>query len=110
MKNEFLLSSDSHVMEPPDLWKTRMNARKYGDRIPQVVREGSNDFWYVDGVKLMSAARAGAQAGVRFSGNLNLREDAPFDDVFPGLTFRKRAARTTSVTESLGRSSIRRFP
>jgi predicted TIM-barrel fold metal-dependent hydrolase len=84
MNKELLLSSDSHVMEPPDLWKKRMNAKKYGDRIPQVVREGSNDFWYVDGIKLMSAARAGAQAGVRFTGNLNLREDAPFDDVFPG--------------------------
>lgn len=84
MSGERLISSDSHVIEPPDLWEERMSRARYGDRIPRVVREGGNDFWHVDGVKLMSAARTGSQVGVRFKNNLELRENAAFEEVLPG--------------------------
>jgi predicted TIM-barrel fold metal-dependent hydrolase len=39
-----LISADSHVVEPPDLWTSRM-ARKYGERAPHQVRMAQGDAW-----------------------------------------------------------------
>ena len=33
-----VLSADSHVLEPPDLWTTRMQA-KFRDRAPHLIHE-----------------------------------------------------------------------
>ena len=33
-----LISADSHVSEPPDLWATRVNT-KYRDRAPRLVTD-----------------------------------------------------------------------
>ena len=57
----WLLSSDSHIVEPPDLWTARM---PYDDRLPRVVREDDGDWWYIDGRKTMSFL--GIQPGMRF--------------------------------------------
>ena len=37
MNKRLVISSDSHVMEPPNLWVDRMDP-KYGDRIPHLVK------------------------------------------------------------------------
>ena len=57
----WLLSSDSHIVEPPDLWTARM---PYDETLPRVVREEDGDWWYVDGHKTMSFL--GIQTGLRF--------------------------------------------
>ena len=69
-----IISVDDHVVEPPDLWTSRVPA-KYGDRVPHVVRErvdeattvsgagdGWADVWHYDGIRsplMMLSAAAG---------------------------------------------------
>ena len=64
MSSYMVVSSDSHIIEPPDLWTSRMEP-KLRDRGPQVMRMEDADWWYIDGLKGQSFG-AGAQAGVRF--------------------------------------------
>jgi predicted TIM-barrel fold metal-dependent hydrolase len=58
-----LISSDSHVVEPPDLWTTRIE-RRFRERAPRVQREPEGDWWYIDGKRSMSFL--GVQTGDRF--------------------------------------------
>lgn len=59
-----MVSADSHLIEPPDLYAPLH--REWGDRAP-VVRRGDdgNDWWWVDGQRTNSFA-AGSQTGRRF--------------------------------------------
>ena len=60
-----IISSDNHIMEPTDLWTSRVET-KFKDRAPRVVRiEDGSDWWFCDGYKL-NGAFAGTQAGARF--------------------------------------------
>jgi predicted TIM-barrel fold metal-dependent hydrolase len=59
-----LISSDSHVIEPGDLWETRID-HKFRERAPRLVHEGEFDQWYADGVKFGNIG-TNQQAGVRF--------------------------------------------
>lgn len=59
-----LISSDSHIIEPADLWETRID-RKFKDRAPRLVHEGDVDQWYADGVKFGNIG-TNQQAGLRF--------------------------------------------
>ena len=43
------ISSDSHIIEPHDLWEKRIDA-PYRDRAPVLVREGEYHQWYCEGV------------------------------------------------------------
>ena len=54
-----VISSDSHVFEPSDLWTSRVDAR-FRDRAPHVVRreEDNTDWWVCDGVKGVSEGLA----------------------------------------------------
>ena len=44
-----IIDTDSHVMEPPDLWTSRLSAAKWGDSIPHVRRDEKNgvDRWWI---------------------------------------------------------------
>src|SRR5262249_46745532 len=75
-------STDSHVMEPPDLWSTHID-RAFADRAPHLVTDTDGDWWYADGHKLLSVA-GGAQAGIRFEDQARLALTARMDDVVPG--------------------------
>ena len=44
-----LVSADSHVNEPPDLWQQRVPA-KFKDRAPRVERLPEGDAWILEGV------------------------------------------------------------
>jgi predicted TIM-barrel fold metal-dependent hydrolase len=77
-----LISSDSHIVEPPDLWAERIDAT-YRDRAPHVVEEDEADWWFVDGVRTNSF-QGGAQAGKRFEHQADLRPAARFREVRPG--------------------------
>ncbi len=54
---------DSHIIEPPDLWTSRVSA-KWGDQIPHVRwhERRQEDFWYIGDRKLYGVG-AFAQAG-----------------------------------------------
>jgi predicted TIM-barrel fold metal-dependent hydrolase len=76
----WMISSDSHIIEPPDLWEGLVPV--LGDRAPRVVSEADGDWWYVDGRKTMSFI--GIQTGDRFVKEADeLRTSAVFGDVRP---------------------------
>ena len=61
-----MISADSHVIEPPDVWTARLQT-EWGERAPQVRRDDDgNDWWYVDGHRTNSFA-GGTQTGRRFA-------------------------------------------
>jgi predicted TIM-barrel fold metal-dependent hydrolase len=77
-----LISSDSHVVEPPDLW-TRRIERRFRERAPRVEREAGGDWWYIDGKRSMSFL--GVQTGDRFVKDATeLIIEARFEGVRPG--------------------------
>ncbi len=57
-------SSDSHIIEPEDLWEERID-KKFKERAPRMVREGEFDQWYCEGVPFGNIG-SNQQAGVRF--------------------------------------------
>ena len=77
-----MISSDSHVIEPPDLWEARVPA-DLRERAPRVVTEpDGSHWWYVDGRKTMSFL--GIQTGLRFDKDpTKLRVSATVDQVRP---------------------------
>jgi predicted TIM-barrel fold metal-dependent hydrolase len=77
-----MLSSDSHVVEPPDLWTDRIEPQ-FRDRAPQVVSQADGDWWFVDGYRTNSF-QGGAQPGKRFDKPEELKPAARFDEVRPG--------------------------
>lgn len=60
-----LISSDSHVIEPSDLWTKRID-RHYRDRAPRLVNEGDHDRWVADSHFQMGNLGIVGGAGVRF--------------------------------------------
>ena len=77
-----LISTDSHVIEPPDLWTERIDPA-YADRAPRLVPEDDGDWWYADGFRLQSVT-GGTDAGVRFQDQTKLRMAARMDEVRKG--------------------------
>ena len=77
-----LISSDSHVIEPADLWTTR-GAKPWRDRAPRIVSETNGDWWYVDGQRLFSVT-GGTETGKRFQGNEKLRVQSRMAEVIAG--------------------------
>ena len=65
-----LISSDSHIIEPADLWEQRID-RRFKDRGPRLIHEGEFDQWYADGVKFGNIG-TNQQAGLRFEAPENL--------------------------------------
>ena len=59
-----VISSDSHVFEPSDLWTSRLEP-KFKDRAPHVVHrpEDDTDWWVCDGVKGLSGGSRGVTGG-----------------------------------------------
>ena len=77
----WMISSDSHIVEPPDLWTARM-PKRFGDRAPHVVSLDDGDWWFVDGRKTQSFI--GIQTGVRFAKDPDrLVTSARFEQVRP---------------------------
>jgi predicted TIM-barrel fold metal-dependent hydrolase len=82
LERTWLISSDSHIVEPPEIWTDRM-AASFGDRAPHVQIEDDGAWWYVDGLKTMSFL--GIQTGDRFVKEADdLRTSGLFDQVRRG--------------------------
>ena len=62
-----VISSDSHVIEPSDLWTSRIED-KFKDRAPHLVQGEEQDQWWCDGRLIM---------GLGIAVNLGLRFDDP---------------------------------
>jgi hypothetical protein len=58
-----VIDADTHVIEPPDLWTSRVSTQRWGDLVPHVAADENGDpSWYVSDKKVMGVAAA-AMAG-----------------------------------------------
>jgi predicted TIM-barrel fold metal-dependent hydrolase len=78
-----LVSSDSHIMEPPDLWENRIDSA-YKDRAPHIVREDGYDQWYADGNIKFGVVGSNTQAGRRFDAPETIQTQGTYEDVLLG--------------------------
>ncbi len=83
MPNMKVLSSDSHILEPPDLWTPRMDAKKFGDRIPHLVQGDPYDHWSVDG-QLMGVIGTFGTPGQRFENPEEINREGKYDTIRAG--------------------------
>lgn len=75
-----ILSSDSHVFEPPDLWRTRID-RPFRDRAPRIERIDGTDQLVVEADQVLSGIGLISNAGARFEAPETISGEGRFDDV-----------------------------
>lgn len=78
-----ILSSDSHVFEPPDLWQTRIDAA-FRDRAPRLQRIDGADQIVVEAGQILSGIGLISNAGARFEAPETISGRARFEDVHSG--------------------------
>ena len=83
MAKEIVISSDSHVFEPPDLWSKRIDA-KFRDRAPHMERVGEVDQLVVEGDQMIAGIGLISNAGARFEAPETISAQGRFDDVHTG--------------------------
>ena len=86
MADYSVISSDSHIFEPADLWSSRIEP-KFRDRAPRWVhRDEDNSDWFIcEGVRGSSGgAGGGGQVGKRFEEPETLRFAGSTEEIRPG--------------------------
>ncbi len=78
-----ILSSDSHVFEPPDLWTTRIDAA-FRARAPRMERIDGADQLVVEADQVLSGIGLISNAGARFEAPETISSQARFEDVHRG--------------------------
>jgi uncharacterized protein len=76
-----LVSADSHVVEPPDLWLKRID-RRYLEVAPRLIREADQDYFFVAGSEREKAGIGMASAAVKKAEELSMAER--WENVLPG--------------------------
>jgi predicted TIM-barrel fold metal-dependent hydrolase len=80
MTTSTLISSDSHLVEPPDLWVSRMPGH-LRSVAPRVVPESDCDRWYVGERQSAGSYGVFIHAGCRFGDPADITYFGRFDDV-----------------------------
>ena len=78
-----VLSSDSHVFEPPDLWQTRID-RAFRDRAPRIERIDGGDHVVVEADQILSGIGLISNAGARFEAPETISARGRMEDVHSG--------------------------
>jgi predicted TIM-barrel fold metal-dependent hydrolase len=78
-----IISSDSHVFEPADLWTTRID-KAFRHRAPRVVSDGLYDQWVVEDGKKVGSIGLVSQAGRRFEAPETITFGGSYREVRPG--------------------------
>jgi predicted TIM-barrel fold metal-dependent hydrolase len=78
-----ILSSDSHVFEPPDLWTTRIDAA-FRDRAPRMLRINGVDQLVVEEHQVIAGIGLISNAGARFEAPEMISSQGRFEDVHQG--------------------------
>src|SRR3989440_13096426 len=78
-----IVSSDSHVFEPPDLWTTRIDAT-FRDRAPRMQRIGEVDQLVVEGNQAIAGIGLISNAGARFGAPETISSHGRFEEVQQG--------------------------
>jgi len=100
-----IVSTDTHVFEPPDLWLSRIEPT-FQDRAPRVVRqEDGTDWWVCDGriVPSTEVGFGGGQTGERFKEGTgaNLTFAGTFENVRPGGYIPEEQVKAGTSTASM---------
>ncbi|HET7341523.1 MAG TPA: amidohydrolase family protein [Methylomirabilota bacterium] len=83
MLPDLILSSDSHVFEPPDLWTTRIDAA-FRQRAPRMQRIGGADAIVIEADQVLSGIGLISNAGARFDAPETISGRGRFEDVHRG--------------------------
>src|SRR5262250_2912954 len=78
-----VLSSDSHVFEPPDLWQTRID-KAFRERAPRIERINGGDYVVVEADQILSGIGLISNAGARFEAPETISPQGRFEDVLRG--------------------------
>ena len=74
-----VISSDSHVVEPYDLWTNRIEP-KFKDRAPRVVQQEDQDVWWCDG-RLVMGMEFAINLGRRFENPDEIAGEGKFEEI-----------------------------
>lgn len=83
MLHNVILSSDSHVFEPPDLWTERIDAA-FRHRAPHLQRVDDQDHLIVEGDQTLAGIGLISNAGARFEAPEVISDHGRFEDVHQG--------------------------
>jgi predicted TIM-barrel fold metal-dependent hydrolase len=83
MRPHLILSSDSHVFEPPDLWTSRIDA-PFRARAPRMQRIDGADQIVVEADQVLSGIGLISNAGARFEAPQTISGRGRFEDVLRG--------------------------
>ncbi len=83
MPDPMILSSDSHVFEPPDLWTKRID-KAFRSRAPRMKRVGDVDHLVIEDGQMIAGIGLISNAGARFDAPETISDHASFDDVHEG--------------------------
>ena len=79
-----VISSDNHIVEPPDLWTANIDPL-FKSRAPQLTVEEDGEWWVCDGKRLQTGfGFSGSQTGMRFETPEDMTAGDLFDNVRPG--------------------------
>jgi predicted TIM-barrel fold metal-dependent hydrolase len=83
MADELIISSDSHVFEPPDLWTRRIDTA-FRDRAPRLQRVGDVDHLVIEAGQTIAGIGLISNAGARFEAPETISDHGRFEDVHSG--------------------------
>jgi predicted TIM-barrel fold metal-dependent hydrolase len=83
MAHELIISSDSHVFEPPNLWTERIDTA-FRERAPRLQRMGDVDHLVVEDHQTIAGIGLISNAGARFDAPETISDHGRFEDVHTG--------------------------
>ena len=83
MSRPIVISSDSHVFEPPDLWTTRIDS-EFKERAPHMRQVDGMDHLFIEGDQFLAGIGLISGAGMRFENPEDITHEARFEDVHVG--------------------------
>ena len=91
-----IISSDNHIVEPPDPWTDR-TAPESRDRDPVAKDTERGPFCVVDDMMTFNIFAMGAQPGTRFDEPEELHQAEPFENVRPGAYIGEEAVKDMDI-------------
>jgi hypothetical protein len=83
MPVESFISADSHVVEPADLWITRMDKR-FRDRAPRLEPRETGDYWVVEGLHTLPIGLFGPMVNDKQNGAIERGQERRYQETRPG--------------------------
>ena len=103
-----IFSVDDHIVEPPDVWSSRVPA-KYRDAAPHVIEEDGREYWVYEDQRILTMGLNAVAGKPRDQWDM---EPARFTDMIPGCYDPKERARdllSQGVLASVAFPTLPRF-